>query len=845
MREEQIRIKEEMREEAKALPVNEVVYGISSGRREGFTWVWKTDRLGRHRRSISSSAPISMISDCPSVFALQWIQDRIRCTSSSVLAPLVIYWDQCNAGEVTISCQKRAFTIVDRMDLYLIEKGCGTVIQTLNLQGPFFTYLNTQNKYSKEMQECMERTVQKLSDTQTTLDRPGMLLGKIQSGKTRTFLGVMSLAYDNHYDVVIVLTKGTKALAQQTLERLKSEFGELNERDLIQIFDIMVMPTLTRYEINQKLVFVVKKEMKNMIRLHKAFFEDYPELANKKILIIDDEADFASIGFAKTKEDRLDIKKIAGKIDEFRQQAPNSSFLQVTATPYSLYLQPEDMIVDSIVFKPIKPAFTELVPIHDKYIGGEYYFQESEVEGTVPYHLFEEVPEEELAVLKKPDRRVFKIEESLFSRKIASLRSAIVNFIVGGCIRRIQDRDDRNVPKKFSFIIHTEQGKAAHVWQESIIETIVEKLTDEAGENTDTFRRLIEEAYKNLKASIRRSDLTIPAFELVMEETRHALNGGYIMITKVNSEKDVNELLDQSGQLKLRTPLNIFIGGQILDRGITIGNLIGFYYGRRPKTFQQDTVLQHSRMYGARPLEDLTVTRFYTTPDIYTVMQRIHEFDSALREAFEKGHHDNGVIFVQKDASSQIIPCSPNKILLADTTTLKPASRLLPIGFNIRAKTHLQKPVAAIDQMISKYCSDSSNTPDAFLMDSTDVITIINKIADTFAEGHSWNKAAFIASLEYLANLTKDNERKGKVWTIVRRNRDIARQKNDGRTENSPDSYQEKGLAKKLAADIPAIILLKQNGTAGGWNGNPFYWPVLVAPRQMQTVVFANHLYGD
>jgi hypothetical protein len=57
----------------------------------------------------------------------------------------------------------------------------------------------------------------------------------------------------------------------------------------------------------------------------------------------------------------------------------------------------------------------------------------------------------------------------------------------------------------------------------------------------------------------------------------------------------------RKGQLRLRTPLNIFIGGQILDRGITIANLIGFYYGRDPQRFQQDTVLQHSRMYGFRP----------------------------------------------------------------------------------------------------------------------------------------------------------------------------------------------------------------------------------------------------
>ncbi|NUU61095.1 Z1 domain-containing protein [Paenibacillus agri] len=719
------------------------------------------------------------------------------------------------------------------------------MISTLDMKGSFFTYLNEKNKYSVEMIKCMERTVQKLLDTETTLDRPGMLLGKIQSGKTRTFLGVMSLAYDNGYDVVIILTKGTKALSQQTLERLKAEFKDLNEEDKIQIFDIMVLPTLTRYERHQKLAFVVKKEIRNMDRFHQAFFETYPDLIDKKILIIDDEADFASIGFTNKKDEEPEIKKIAGKIDEFRQRVEGCSFLQVTATPYSLYLQPEDIAIDSEVFKPIKPIFTELVPIHDKYIGGEYYFQNSEEEGSIAYHLYKEVHKDELSVLKKQDRRVFKIEECLFNNKIKSLRDAVVTFIVGGCIRRMQDRQKNVVLRKYSFIIHTEQAKAAHEWQESIIDAIVEKLLQESRENSPLFHRLIQDAYANLEKSIELSPLMMPGLPEVVLETKKALDEGHIMITKVNSEKDVNQLLDTSGQLKLRTPLNIFIGGQILDRGITIGNLIGFYYGRRPKTFQQDTVLQHSRMYGARPIEDLTVTRFYTTSDIYSVMQRIHQFDSALREAFEKGKHDKGVVFIQKDANSQIIPCSPNKILLSETTTLKPKARLLPVDFKIRPKTHVQKPVAAIDTIIGNYCKDSSNNPDPFMMDVSDVVEIINHIGTTFEEGHLWNKKAYIASLEYLTALPKDKMLKGKVWVIIRRDRDISREKSDGRLENSPDSYQEKGLAKDIAIDIPAIVLLKQKGTAAGWSGSPFYWPVLVAPKKMQTVVFANHLFAD
>ena len=37
----------------------------------------------------------------------------------------------------------------------------------------------------------------------TSSDRPGILLGKIQSGKTRAFLGVIAEAFDNGYDIAV------------------------------------------------------------------------------------------------------------------------------------------------------------------------------------------------------------------------------------------------------------------------------------------------------------------------------------------------------------------------------------------------------------------------------------------------------------------------------------------------------------------------------------------------------------------------------------------------------------------------------------------------------------------
>src|SRR5690606_35412482 len=112
-------------------------------------------------------------------------------------------------------------------------------------------------------------------------------------------------------------------------------------------------------------------------------------------------------------------------------------------------------------------------------------------------------------------------------------------------------------------------------------------------------------------------DDRIPLLDEVVAQVKLALENTYVGITVVNSENQVAELLGEDGQLRLDNPFNIFIGGQRLDRGITIDHLIGFYYGRNPQTFQMDTVLQHSRMYGSRSKNDLAVTRFYTPYRVY------------------------------------------------------------------------------------------------------------------------------------------------------------------------------------------------------------------------------------
>ena len=70
----------------------------------------------------------------------------------------------------------------------------------------------------------------------------------------------------------------------------------------------------------------------------------------------------------------IEANSIATQISELRLAIQCSSFLQVTATPYSLYLQPTEIEVANVMtFKPTRPAFTKLVPVPPEYVGGETY----------------------------------------------------------------------------------------------------------------------------------------------------------------------------------------------------------------------------------------------------------------------------------------------------------------------------------------------------------------------------------------------------------------------------------------------------------------------------------------
>ena len=213
---------------------------------------------------------------------------------------------------------------------------------------------------SDKLKDCIFSTLDELSQKDTSIHSPGMLLGKVQSGKTSAYLGIIALSFDKGYNIVIILQKGTKALSEQTIQRVRKDYSKFIEDDQMKVFDIMHFPTnLTKWVLNQKMVIVAKKQKDNLQRVMTVLSNTYPDLKDKKILIIDDEADFASICFRKnSEEDKIEQGKISSQIDEIRRNVAESDYLQVTATPYSLYLQPDETESADGLFLPKRPLFT-------------------------------------------------------------------------------------------------------------------------------------------------------------------------------------------------------------------------------------------------------------------------------------------------------------------------------------------------------------------------------------------------------------------------------------------------------------------------------------------------------
>lgn len=140
--------------------------------------------------------------------------------------------------------------------------------------GKFYSAKKKQGSgYDNALRECIENTCQYCiestnKNSEDKINKPIMMLGKIQSGKTRAYTGLIALAFDNGFDMVFILSKNSKALINQTVSRMKKEFQEFIYNYEVVVSDIMKFNTrISGYQLEQKNIIIAKKEKNNINRL--------------------------------------------------------------------------------------------------------------------------------------------------------------------------------------------------------------------------------------------------------------------------------------------------------------------------------------------------------------------------------------------------------------------------------------------------------------------------------------------------------------------------------------------------------------------------------------------------
>lgn len=183
--------------------------------------------------------------------------------------------------------------------------------------------INDKSSYEKEIFD-IENDVNLVFEDSNIEKEIVLCIGKVQSGKTNKMFKVFKKALSEFgYDIVIILAGTTTFLVEQTNKRL------LEQKDDNFTYLIRDDVKFAKYKEGNKYVLSV---FKNNTGLEAAydFLYTIDKLSDKKILILDDESDFASVNIKQN-----DLSSTYSNILKLYNFIYNGKLLQVTATPFA------------------------------------------------------------------------------------------------------------------------------------------------------------------------------------------------------------------------------------------------------------------------------------------------------------------------------------------------------------------------------------------------------------------------------------------------------------------------------------------------------------------------------
>jgi hypothetical protein len=438
----------------------------------------------------------------------------------------------------------------------------------------------------------------------TRIETRGLVLGYVQSGKTTSFMSVIAKAADVGYRCFIVLSGVTDNLRSQTQARIDEVVvGNLGHRwfrltDAEADFHQSENAGNLLSSPEQRLIGVVKKNPYRLRRLVRWLESAGPALAGCPILLIDDEADQASIDVGSKGR----VSKINGLIGQILKK-PKAAYVAYSATPFA------NLLIDAGDDDGLYPRdFVVDLPRSDAYFGPERIFgRESLDPDEDPSELSEgmdivrHIDEADAALIRPPSGKGGV--EDWVPQIGPSLRDAVSWFLLATAARRVRGSGNPHS----TMLIHSSMIAKAHMRTRAPVETVVRNLRIgvHSGDPAviDPLRTQWEAETARVPCAAADEPIVwaklVEELAGVLEDTRVVIDN-YLSTERLSYDDD-------------RPATAIVIGGNTLSRGLTLEGLVCSYFVRAASAY--DTLLQMGRWFGYRAgYGDLT--RVWMTPEL-------------------------------------------------------------------------------------------------------------------------------------------------------------------------------------------------------------------------------------
>lgn len=608
----------------------------------------------------------------------------------------------------------------------------------------------------------------------------GLVIGHIQSGKTANMASLIAKAADRGYKFFIILAGLYNDLRAQTQKRIDQEItGKSDiEADYPCVERNVTAPSCVRLtqsgltgdfksthisDLNpETLKFaVVKKNVRVLTSLVEWLKKSSISLSELPALIIDDEADQATINSNYGKRDdegnEIDPSATNRKIRELVHLFPKCSYIGFTATPFA------NLLVDKDIAEDLYPKdFIISLPEPPSYLGPRQLFglgmtatELSPENIEIPnLDVIREIPDDELHLLGT-------LEPTSDMPEI--LETAIISFLLASCARIERGQENQH----FSMFIHPSYISSRQETMKSVIQRYVDtnlKAFVIGGESRyKVFHKkakdLWEKDFCKVTKDISGAKNLIADFDVVW---RHASK-----IVASIEVKSLNYLSEDFIDFNPNHPRRyIVVGGNRLSRGLTIEGLSTSVFLR--DTPYYDTLLQMGRWFGYRP-NYADLTRIFVEDSIANNFSDLARIELELREDIKKysldkptltpkqlapvirNHHDMYVTARGKmGAGKSVTPYMSGKI---KQTVTFPTDNILAIKNNLKISREFIASLGAPSNSQDDYNAWSN-------VQAAKVVKFINDYQ--FGDALEINSAALMS---FITKMNQFNELRN--WDIV------------------------------------------------------------------------------